>query len=80
MARSRTVLKVSFSRLAAAGNFIERRCRARTRWCSMAVFQASKGMGRLDLNAGPTLEQLEAYLVFAYLLLLDDAEDRSSPW
>jgi len=43
----------------------------------MAAFRATKGMGRLDLNAEPTEAQLEAFLRFAYLLLLDDAENRT---
>ena len=43
----------------------------------MAAFRATKGMGRLDLNADPTETQLEAFLRFAYLLLLDDAENRT---
>jgi hypothetical protein len=43
----------------------------------MAAFRATKGTGRLDLNADPTEAQLEAFLRFAYLLLLDDAENRT---
>jgi hypothetical protein len=42
----------------------------------LLVFRASKGSGQLNLNAGPTQEQLEAYLMFAYLLLRDDAKER----
>ncbi len=40
-------------------------------------FQASKGSGKLDLNESPTEEQLEAFLLFAWLLLLDDVKRRS---